>query len=42
MKSLPLEEDDERSNSENNIYTVSTEDAKKARSENLEALRTED
>ena len=42
MESLPLEEDPEKSNSENNIDAVSTEDVNKESSENLEALRTED
>ena len=42
MEELLLEEDANKSNSENNIYAVSTEDAKKEISENVEALRTED
>ena len=38
---LPLEEDAEKSNNNKNIYAVSTEDINNARSETLEALRTE-
>ena len=39
---LPLEEDAEKSNSNKNIDAVSTDYLKNARSEALEALRTED
>ena len=42
VEALPLEEDDKKSNSNNNIDAVSTEDVNNARSETLEALRTED
>ena len=41
MEALPLEEDSEKSNNENNIDAVSTEDAKKAIIENVEALTLE-
>ena len=37
-----MEEEDEKLNSNNNIDAVSTEDVKNARSETVEALRTED
>ena len=36
----PFEEGDTKANSENIIYAVSNEDAKKESSENMEALRT--
>ena len=42
MEALPLEGYAEKENSENNIYAVSTDDAKKASSENVESLPTED
>ena len=42
VEALPLEEDADKSNSNNNIYAVSTEDVKNTRSETLEALFTED
>ena len=42
VEALPLEEDAEKSNSNKNIDAVSTEYLKNARSETLEALRTED
>ena len=42
VEALPLEEDDKKSNSNNNIDAVSTEDVNNARSETLEALCTED
>ena len=37
-----MEEDENNSNSNKNIYAVSTEDVNNARSETLETLRTED
>ena len=42
VEALPLEEDYKKSNSNNNIYAVSTEDVKNSRSETLEALCTKD
>ena len=42
VETLTLNEDFKKSNSENSIDAVSTEDAKKAISENVEALHTED
>ena len=42
VEDLPLEEDTKKSNIKNNIYEVSNEDVKNARSEILQALRTED
>ena len=42
VQELTLEEDNQKQNSENNIDSVSTEDAKKAISENVETIRTED
>ena len=39
---MPSEEDSKKSNSYKNAYAVSTEESKKAISENMEALRTED
>ena len=42
VEALPLEEDANNSNMNKNIYAVSTEDVKNARSETLEALCTED
>ena len=42
VEAIPLEQDVDKSNSNNNIYAVSTEDVKSARSETLDALRTED
>ena len=42
LGALPLEEDAEKSNSNKNIDTVSTQNVNNARIETLEALRTED
>ena len=42
VEALPLEKDADKSNSNKNIDAVSTEEVKNARSENLEALHTED
>ena len=42
VEALTLEEDADKSNKNNNIYAVSTEDTKKASYENIEALQTED
>ena len=41
LEALTLEKDIEKSNCENNIDVVSTEDTKKASSENVEAMHTE-
>ena len=42
VEALTLEEDADKSNNNNNIDAVSTEDTKKASYENIEALQTED
>ena len=42
VEELTLEKDADKSNSKNNIDSVSTEEVKNARSETLEALHTED
>ena len=42
VDALSLEEDTKKSNIENNIYSVSTEDANKGRSKNTEELCTVD
>ena len=40
VEKLPFEEGVKKANSENNIYAVSNEYAKKETSENMETLRT--